>query len=66
MYTKITTFETGRVHARSTMPRVFELMADGRLQPEAVTDRVLGWDEAPEALADNLGKLVFSRAGSAG
>ena len=61
MYTKITTFQTGRVHARPTMPRVFELMADGRLRPEAVTDRVLGWDEAPEALAGNLGKLVFSR-----
>jgi threonine dehydrogenase-like Zn-dependent dehydrogenase len=61
MYTKITTFRTGRVHARSTMPKVLELMADGRVQPEAVTDRVLGWDEAPEALADNLGKLVFRR-----
>jgi alcohol dehydrogenase len=61
MYTKITTFQTGRVHARSTMPRVFELMADGRIHPEAVTDRVLGWDEAPNALAGNLGKLVFSR-----
>lgn len=62
MYTKVTTFRTGRVHARSTIPRVLELMADGRLQPDAVTDRVLGWDEAPEALADNLGKLVFSRS----
>jgi threonine dehydrogenase-like Zn-dependent dehydrogenase len=63
MYTKITTFRTGRVHARSTMPRVLELIADGRLQPEAVTDQVLGWDEAPDALADNPGKLVFSRPG---
>jgi threonine dehydrogenase-like Zn-dependent dehydrogenase len=62
MYTKITTFRTGRVHARSTMPRVLELMADGRLRPELVTDRVLGWDEAPDALVDNLGKLVFSRS----
>jgi threonine dehydrogenase-like Zn-dependent dehydrogenase len=61
MYTRITTFRTGRVHARSTIPRVLELMSDGELRPEAVTDRVLGWDEAPEALADNLGKLVFSR-----
>jgi alcohol dehydrogenase len=61
MYTKITTFKTGRVHARTTMPRVFELISDGRVQPEAVTDRVLGWDAAPDALADNLGKLVFSR-----
>jgi threonine dehydrogenase-like Zn-dependent dehydrogenase len=64
MYTKITTLRTGRVHARSTIPRVLELMSDGGLQPEAVTDRVLGWDEAPEALADNLGKLVFSRPGA--
>jgi len=62
MYTRITTFHTGRVHARSAMPRVLDLMADGRLRPEAVTDRVLGWDEAPDALADNLGKLVFSRS----
>jgi threonine dehydrogenase-like Zn-dependent dehydrogenase len=61
MYTKVTTFRTGRVHARSTIPRVLELMSDGRLRPETVTDRVLSWDEAPEALADNLGKLVFSR-----
>jgi threonine dehydrogenase-like Zn-dependent dehydrogenase len=64
MYTKVTTFRTGRVHARSTIPRVLELMSDGRLRPEAVTDRVLSWDEAPEALADNLGKLVFSRPGA--
>jgi threonine dehydrogenase-like Zn-dependent dehydrogenase len=62
MYTKITTFRTGRVHARPVMACVLELMADGRLRPDAVTDRVLGWDEAPEALADNLGKLVFSRS----
>jgi alcohol dehydrogenase len=61
MYTKITTFRTGRVHARSTMPRVLELMAAGSLRPEAVTDKVLPWDDAPDALADNLGKLVFSR-----
>jgi threonine dehydrogenase-like Zn-dependent dehydrogenase len=63
MYTKITTFRTGRVHARSTMPHVLALIAEGRLQPQAVTDRVLGWDEAPNALADNPGKLVFSRPG---
>jgi threonine dehydrogenase-like Zn-dependent dehydrogenase len=63
MYTKITALRTGRPHARPIIPRVLELMAEGRLRPELVTDRVLGWDEAPEALADNRGKLVFSRAG---
>jgi alcohol dehydrogenase len=62
MYTKITTFRTGRPHARPTIPAVLDLMADGALQPELVTDRVAAWDEAPEALEDNRGKLVFSRA----
>ena len=61
MYTKNITFLTGRVHAREAMPEVLELIADGRLQPAAVTDQVLDWAEAPDALADNLGKLVFSR-----
>ena len=63
MYTKITTFRTGRPHARPTIPQVLELMAKGALRPERVTDRTLTWEEAPEALADNRGKLVFSRAG---
>lgn len=61
MYTKITTFHTGRPHARPTIPQVLGLMAEGRLAPESVTDQVLTWEEAPEALADNRGKLVFSR-----
>jgi hypothetical protein len=38
-------------------------MAEGKLRPERVTDRVLAWADAPDALADNRGKLVFSRAG---
>jgi threonine dehydrogenase-like Zn-dependent dehydrogenase len=63
MYTKITTFRTGRPHARPAIPRVLELMAEGKLRPERVTDRVLAWADAPDALADNRGKLVFSRAG---
>ena len=62
MYTKITTFRTGRPHARPSIPRVLELMEQGALHPERVTDRTLTWEEAPEALADNVGKLVFSRA----
>ena len=61
MYTKVTTFHTGRPHARPLIPRALELIADGRLRPEPVTDRALTWEEAPETLADNLGKLVFSR-----
>jgi alcohol dehydrogenase len=62
MYTKITTFRTGRPHARPTIPQALELIAEGRLAPESVTDQVLPWEQAPEALADNRGKLVFSRS----
>ncbi len=50
MYTKITTFRTGRPHARRTIPRVLSLIAEGTLRPELVTDRVLGWNQAPDAL----------------
>jgi threonine dehydrogenase-like Zn-dependent dehydrogenase len=63
MYTKITTFRTGRPHARPAIPLVLELIAEGKLRPELVTDRIVAWDEAPDALADNRGKLVLSRVG---
>jgi threonine dehydrogenase-like Zn-dependent dehydrogenase len=63
LYTKIATLRIGRAHARPAIPRVLELIAEGGLRPELVTDRVLAWDDAPDALADNPGKLVFSRAG---
>jgi threonine dehydrogenase-like Zn-dependent dehydrogenase len=62
LYTKIATLRIGRAHARPTIPRVLELMAGGVLRPELVTDSVLAWDDAPDALAHNRGKLVFSRA----
>jgi threonine dehydrogenase-like Zn-dependent dehydrogenase len=62
MYTKGITFKTGRVHARPVMPKVLELVRDGRLDPEVATSRVVRWDEAAEALADLDSKLVISRA----
>jgi threonine dehydrogenase-like Zn-dependent dehydrogenase len=62
MYTKGITFRTGRVNARSVMPHVLALAADGRLHPERVTTRVVAWDDAPAALADNgWTKLVIER-----
>jgi len=61
MYTKCVTVTTGRVHARPVAPRLLELMSSGRLQPERVAGTVVAWDDAPDALADNRGKLVISR-----
>lgn len=59
--TSRTTFVTGRLHARRDAPRVLELLADGRLDPEPVTTRVVGFDEAADALTDHgYTKLVFT------
>lgn len=61
MYVQNTTFVTGRVHARRDAPRVLELLADGRLDPEPVTTRVVRFDEAAEALTDHgYTKLVLT------
>jgi threonine dehydrogenase-like Zn-dependent dehydrogenase len=61
MYTKGITFKTGMVHARPAMEPVLDLVREGRFAPERVTTRVVGWEEAPEALVDHFGKLVLVR-----
>jgi threonine dehydrogenase-like Zn-dependent dehydrogenase len=66
MYTKGITFETGRVHARAAIPHVLELAGSKKLRPEAVTTRVVGWDDAPAALVERgWTKLVMTRDGAA-
>ena len=45
------------------MPHVLGLAASGHLHPELVTSRVVPWDEAPAALADDgWTKLVIERS----
>jgi alcohol dehydrogenase len=61
MYTKITTFETGRVHARAHMAQALRAVADGAFRPEVVTTATVPFEQAAEALLDNAGKLVFVR-----
>ena len=62
MYTKGITFRTGRVNARPAMPHVLELAASGALRPELVTTRVVGWEDAGDALlAGDWTKLVIER-----
>jgi alcohol dehydrogenase len=59
-YTKGITFRTGRVHARPAIPQVLELVASGRLSPELVTDRVVRWEDAADALVDHSTKIVVA------
>ncbi len=61
MYTSGVVFVTGRVNDRATIPHVLELVTRGLLHPEAVTDRIVDWDDAAEALAHHRTKTVVRR-----
>jgi threonine dehydrogenase-like Zn-dependent dehydrogenase len=61
MYTRGVQFITGRVSARTVIPRVLELLADG-LDLSPAVDRVVAWEDAPSAWPTMTGKTVFTRA----
>lgn len=60
MYDAGITFVTGRPHVGPMFPRVLDLIATGRIDPDRIRTTV-GWDEAPDALLDPPTKLVFVR-----
>ncbi len=49
-YLRNVTLHIGRTHARTVIPHVLALMADGRLHPETVTTQVAPVDNALTAL----------------
>jgi threonine dehydrogenase-like Zn-dependent dehydrogenase len=55
------TFKTGLIQARPGMPQVLDIIRSGQLDPRPVTDRVLAWTEAADALGDVNEKLIFVR-----
>jgi threonine dehydrogenase-like Zn-dependent dehydrogenase len=61
MYTKGIRFHTGRVHARSVMEPILELVRSGAFKPELVTGETATWDDAAEAFGGHRSKLVISR-----
>ena len=61
MYTTGVHFHAGRAMARPLIPRILELVAEGRLRPELVTSNVVPWDDAPEAVLEPERKLVIER-----
>jgi len=61
MYVQATTFATGRIHARRDAPEVLDLLASGTFDPTPVTTRVVGFDEAADALVGHdYTKLIFT------
>jgi threonine dehydrogenase-like Zn-dependent dehydrogenase len=61
MYTRGVQFITGRVNARTVIPRVLELLTAG-LDLSPAVDQVVPWDDAPSAWPAMTGKTVFTRA----
>lgn len=61
MYTRGARLVTGRVNARAVMPHALDLILDGAFHPEAVTDAVVPWRDAAEALVAEPRKLVIQR-----
>lgn len=59
---KSITFKTGLIQAREGMPPALDLIASGKFKTDVVTDRVLPWEAASEALPELSEKLIFSRA----
>ena len=62
MYTHGVRFCIGRCNAAALLPEVLPLIESGRLRPEAVTTRVIDWDDAPVAFAEPATKLVVRAA----
>ena len=62
MYTTSITFHVGRPSARPTIPPVLDLVASGKFDPSVVTDRVVPFEDAAQAVLEPHTKLVFTRA----
>jgi alcohol dehydrogenase len=61
MYVRGIRFFIGRAHAAALLPEVVALIADGRLDPGAVTPTVIAWDDAATSYLDDAIKLVVAR-----
>jgi threonine dehydrogenase-like Zn-dependent dehydrogenase len=61
LYTLGIRFFIGRAHSVALLPQVMPLIESGRLRPQAVTTRVVAWEEAPQAFVEPAIKLIVRR-----
>ena len=61
LYTLGIRFFVGRAHSVALLPQVMPLIESGRLRPQAVTTRVVAWEEAPQAFVEPAIKLIVRR-----
>jgi threonine dehydrogenase-like Zn-dependent dehydrogenase len=61
MYTRGLRFVTGRVNARAVIPEILE-MVSAHCDLAPAVDRVVAWEDAPQAWPAMTGKTVFTRS----
>jgi threonine dehydrogenase-like Zn-dependent dehydrogenase len=62
MFTQGITFKTGRPHVRAIMPKVLDLVREGKFDPAPMTMQTVDWEDAAEALSQLTVKTVVTRA----
>ena len=61
MYMRDVTLSVGLCNVRPHMPRVLDLIKEGRCDPMVVTPTTFRWEDAPEALVAPIAKAVLVR-----
>jgi alcohol dehydrogenase len=61
MYMDGSTLRTGITNARTVIPNVLQLMADGRLDPAPVTTLLADWNDADRAFLEPTTKVIVKR-----
>ena len=61
METRSRTFKTGRINSRPNLPKVLDMVLDGKFKPETITTRTASWEDSPEALMDPSAKIIIHR-----
>jgi D-arabinose 1-dehydrogenase-like Zn-dependent alcohol dehydrogenase len=61
MYMRDVTLSVGLCGVRPHMPRVLELIREGRCDPMIVTPTTFAWEDAPDALLSPIAKAVLVR-----
>ncbi|HKR98058.1 MAG TPA: alcohol dehydrogenase catalytic domain-containing protein [Candidatus Dormibacteraeota bacterium] len=59
MYDRAVTFVTGSPHARANIPQVLDAIANETFHPEQITDAVVSFEDAADALREQHTKLVL-------
>jgi alcohol dehydrogenase len=61
MFSQGITFVTGRPHVRGLMPKVLDLIREGKFNPDPMTVQRVDWEDAEAAISELRVKTVLER-----